>query len=72
MNGLPFDIFDSMSKYDRDRALRRIRNKRCPGTAEWITKEPQFQQWLNAPNGSLLLLNGISKSSIVSAVSKPS
>lgn len=51
-----------MSMYDRERALRQIRNKKVSGTTRWIVGEPQFQRWLNSSNGALLLLNGISKS----------
>ncbi|PSK46105.1 hypothetical protein B9Z65_5073 [Elsinoe australis] len=59
VNGLPFNIFDSISRYDRERALRQIRNRKISGTTRWIVEEPQFQRWLNSSNGSLLLLNRI-------------
>ncbi|KAI6775956.1 hypothetical protein HG530_002714 [Fusarium avenaceum] len=53
-----FRLLRDLSSYDFTSALNRTRNKRHLGTAEWVFKTPEFQEWANSNQSSVLHLTG--------------
>ncbi|KAM0226491.1 hypothetical protein ACHAQD_000413 [Fusarium lateritium] len=53
-----FRLLRDLSSYDFTSALNRTRNKRHLGTAEWVFKTPEFQEWANGNQSSVLHLTG--------------
>ncbi|KIL92173.1 hypothetical protein FAVG1_04580 [Fusarium avenaceum] len=53
-----FRLLLDLSSYDFTSALNRTRNKRHLGTAEWVFKTPEFQEWANSNQSSVLHLTG--------------
>jgi hypothetical protein len=56
-----FRLLRDLSSYDFTSALNRTRNKRHLGTAEWVFKTPEFQEWAKSNQSSVLHLTGKSK-----------
>ncbi|KAG5664903.1 hypothetical protein KAF25_008637 [Fusarium avenaceum] len=53
-----FRLLRDLSSYEFTSALNRTRNKRHLGTAQWVFKTPEFQEWANGNHSSVLHLTG--------------
>ncbi|KAL3481008.1 hypothetical protein BJX99DRAFT_194840 [Aspergillus californicus] len=56
--GPTYEMLNCISPYDHEFKHRSIASRRVPGTAEWIFGYPEYEQWYEGTESSVLICSG--------------